>query len=298
MKINFCIALALVASLVNPVLCWAQQENPVTIEARQVRGGIYMLTGQGGNIGLFNGKDGSFMIDDQFAPLTEKIIAAIKSAGGDLPQYLINTHFHGDHTGGNENLGKAGTLIMSHHGVRERLMNGSFIGAFGMKSAPASAAALPTVTYSENIHLHINDETVRIVHVPRAHTDGDSFVIFENANVVHTGDLFFNGFFPFIDGAHGGSVRGVIAGVDAILRNTDNDSKIIPGHGPLAGRADLLVYREMLANAYTRLLKLKNSGKTAEEAVTEKPLQDMEAKWGGGIFTADKWIEVVYPAVF
>lgn len=298
MSVKYIIQVALAASLASTGVSMAQQENPVTIEATQVRGNIYMLTGQGGNIGLFNGKDGSFMIDDQFAPLTEKIIVAVKSVGGDVPQYLINTHFHGDHTGGNENLGKAGTLIMSHHGVRERLVNGSFIGAFGMKSPPASAAALPTVTYSENMHLHINDETVRIVHVPRAHTDGDSFVIFENANVAHAGDLFFNGFFPFIDGANGGSVRGVIAGVDAILRSTDNDSKIIPGHGPLASRDDLLAYREMLAQAYARLLELKNSGKTVEQAVTEKPLRDLEAKWGGGIFSADKWIEVVYPAVF
>lgn len=298
MSVKFIIQVALAASLAGHGISMAQQESPVKIEATQVRGSIYMLTGQGGNIGLFNGKDGSFMIDDQFAPLTEKIIAAVKSVGGDVPQYLINTHFHGDHTGGNENLGTAGTLIMSHHGVRERLVNGSFIGAFGMKSPPAGEAALPTITYSENMRLHINDETVRIVHVPRAHTDGDSFVIFEDANVVHAGDLFFNGFFPFIDGANGGTVRGVIAGVDAILRSTDDASKIIPGHGPLGGRADLQAYREMLANAYARLLKLKNEGKTAEEAVTQKPLQDLEAKWGGGIFTADKWIEVVYPAVF
>ncbi len=234
MSVKFIIQVALAVSLASPGISLTQQENPAKIEATQVRGGIYMLTGQGGNIGLFNGKGGSIMIDDQFAPLTEKIIAAVKSVGGDVPQYLINTHFHGDHTGGNENLGTAGTLIMSHHGVRERLVNGSFIGAFGMKAAPASESALPTITYSENMRLHINNETVRIVHVPRAHTDGDSFVIFEDANVVHAGDLFFNGFFPFIDGANGGSVRGVIVGVDAILRSTDNESKIIPGHGPLA----------------------------------------------------------------
>jgi len=298
MRIKFPVALWVAASLIGPMNAWAQQEDSVKIEATQVRGDIYMLTGQGGNIGLFNGKDGSFMIDDQFAPLTEKIIAAAKSVGGAVPQYLINTHFHGDHTGGNENLGKAGTLILSHHGVRERLQNGSFIGAFGMKSAPASQQALPTITYSDEMHLHINDETVRIVHVPRAHTDGDSFVIFENANVVHAGDLFFNGFFPFIDGSHGGSVRGVIAGVDRILRYTDKHSKIIPGHGPLAAQADLQAYRDMLAQAYERLLKLKNQGNTAAQAVQLQPLQDLEAGWGGGIFTADKWIEVVYPAVF
>lgn len=297
MKIKIRTVLFLVVGLTGPMHGWAQ-DDAVEIVATQVRGDIYMLTGKGGNIGLFNGKDGSFMVDDQFAPLTDRIIAAVKSTGGDTPKYLINTHFHGDHTGGNENLGNAGTLIMSHHGVRERLQNGSFIGAFGMKSPPASAAALPTLTYSEKLHLHINDETVRIVHVPSAHTDGDSFVVFTNSNVLHAGDLFFNGFFPFIDAANGGSLRGVIAGVDAMLQITDADSRIIPGHGPLAGRAELQAYREMLASAYARLLKLKNEGKSADQAVAEKPLKDLEAKWGGGIFTADKWIGVVYPAVF
>jgi len=296
MRIKFLIAIGIATNLLATSVTWAQ--DPVQVEAIQVRGNIYLLTGQGGNIGLFIGSDGSFMVDDQFAPLTEKIIAAAKSVGGDVPKYLINTHFHGDHTGGNENLGQTGTLIMSHHGVRERLVNGSFIGAFGMKADPASKVALPTVTYSENMHLHINDETVHIVHIPRAHTDGDSFVVFEKANVVHAGDLFFNGFFPFIDAANGGSVKGVIAGVDAILALTDSDSKIIPGHGPLANRSDLQAYRDMLVMAYERLLKLKNTGVSAEDAVRQAPLKDLEQEWGDGIFTADKWIGIVYPAVF
>lgn len=296
MRIKFLIAIGIATNLLATSVTWAQ--DPVQVEAIQVRGNIYLLTGQGGNIGLFIGSDGSFMVDDQFAPLTEKIIAAAKSVGGDVPKYLINTHFHGDHTGGNENLGQTGTLIMSHHGVRERLVNGSFIGAFGMKADPASKVALPTVTYSENMHLHINDETVHIVHIPRAHTDGDSFVVFEKANVVHAGDLFFNGFFPFIDAANGGSVKGVIAGVDAILALTDSDSKIIPGHGPLANRSDLQAYRDMLVMAYERLLQLKNTGVSAEDAVMQAPLKDLEQEWGDGIFTADKWIGIVYPAVF
>jgi len=296
MPVKFSVMAVLTTSLLLSFASRAQ--DPVKVEASKVRDNIYMITGQGGNIGLFTGADGSFMIDDQFAPLTEKIIEVAKSVGGDVPSYLINTHFHGDHSGGNENLGKAGTMIMAHDAVRQRLVNGSFIGAFGMKAEPASKPALPTVTYSETMHLHINDETVHIIHVPRAHTDGDSFVVFKSANVVHAGDLFFNGFFPFIDGAHGGSVKGVIAGVDRILALTDDNSKIIPGHGPLGSRADLQRYRDMLAIAYERLLKLKNQGVSAEDAVLQAPLEDLEADWGGGIFTADKWIGVVYPAVF
>ena len=273
-------------------------QDTVKVEAAKLTNNIYMITGKGGNIGLLTGPEGSFLIDDQFAPLTEQIIEVIKSVGGEVPRFLLNTHFHGDHTGGNENLGKQGTLIMSHHAVRERLVNGSHIAAFSMTSGPADEAALPAVTYADNMHLHLNGEILKIVHAPSAHTDGDSFVVFEKANVVHAGDLFFNGFFPFIDAANGGSLRGVIAGTERILVLTDNASKIIPGHGPLASRADLQRYRDMLVTANERLLGLKNQGMSADDAVAAAPLKDLEAQWGGGIFSADKWIAVVYPAVY
>jgi cyclase len=284
--------------VVSMLLISVEARAEVQVEATQVRGNIYMITGQGGNIGLLTGDDGSFLIDDQYAPLTDKILDAVKSVGGDVPRFLINTHFHGDHSGGNENLGKAGTLIMSHHAVRERLLEGSFIASFGMKSGPASKAALPTVTYSEDMHLHINDETVKMIHIPNGHTDGDSFVHFENANVVHAGDLFFNGFFPFIDGPNGGTVKGVIAGSDAMLALTDSDSKIIPGHGPLGTRAQLQAYRDMLATVYARLSKLKNQGLSVDEVVASKPLNDLKKQWGGGLFTPEKWIRIIYPAAF
>ena len=297
MSKQFLLSVVVATSLTLSAPGFAQQD-PVKVEASKVADNIYMITGKGGNIGLLTGAEGSFLIDDQFAPLTEKILEVVKSVGGDVPKFLINTHFHGDHTGGNENMGKAGTLIMSHHAVRERLVNGSYIGAFGMKSDPAGEAALPTLTYSENMHLHLNGETIHIVHVPSAHTDGDSFVVFENANVVHAGDLFFNGFFPFIDGAHGGSVRGVIAGADNMLALTDAGSKIIPGHGALGSREDLQRYRNMLATAYERLLALKNQGMSVEDAIASAPPKDLEVDWGGGIFTADKWISIVYPAVY
>ena len=297
MSKQFLLSVVVATSLTLSAPGFAQQD-PVKVEASKVADNIYMITGKGGNIGLLTGAEGSFLIDDQFAPLTEKILEVVKSVGGDVPKFLINTHFHGDHTGGNENLGQAGTMIMSHHAVRERLVNGSYIGAFGMKAEPAGEAALPTLTYSENMHLHLNGETIHIVHVPSAHTDGDSFVVFENANVVHAGDLFFNGFFPFIDGAHGGSVRGVIAGADNMLALTDADSKIIPGHGALGNRADLQRYRDMLAIAYERLLALRNQGMSVEDAIASAPLKDLEADWGGGIFSADKWIGIVYPAVY
>ena len=269
----------------------------VEIKAVPVADQIYMLVGQGGNIGLYVGEDGTFLIDDQFAPLTDKILDAIKSVGGQHPKFLINTHYHSDHTGGNENLGKGGTLIVSHDNVRERLISGAYIGAFKMKLSPVANAGLPVITFSKNIKFHLNGDTVIVKHVPHAHTDGDSVIYFQAANVIHAGDLFFNGFYPFIDVNHGGSLKGMIKGVDRVLKVADDQTKIISGHGPLGDKKQLQEYREMLAIAYERLNSLKAQGKTVQEAVTAKPLADLEAAWGKGIFTGDRWIELIYSGV-
>ena len=271
--------------------------DDVEIEALKVTDQIYMIAGQGGNIGLFLGEDGTFLIDDQFAPLTEKILEAIKSVGGQHPRFLINTHYHGDHTGGNEKIGQGGTLIVSHDNVRERLISGAYIGAFKMKLPPVSKAGLPVVTFSKNIKFHINGDTVMVKHVPHAHTDGDSFIYFQDANVIHAGDLFFNGFYPFIDVNHGGSLKGMIKGLDKILRIADDQTKIISGHGPLGDRQQLASYRQMLGVAYERLRTLKAEGKTAEEAAAAKPLDDLEATWGDGLFKSDQWIQLIYSGV-
>ena len=273
------------------------QAEEVTITPTKLTDQIYMLVGQGGNIGLFIGDDGTFMIDDQFAPLTDKILAAITSVGGAHPKFLINTHYHGDHTGGNEKLGRGGTLIFSHDNVRERLVQGSYIGAFNMKNAPTGKAGLPVVTFAEEIRFHLNSDTVHVYHVPHAHTDGDSFIVFETANVIHAGDFFFNGLYPFIDVGHGGTLKGMIKAVNEVLSHTDGTTQIIPGHGPLADRGALIRYGEMLATAYQRLSRLKAEGTSVQEAVAAKPLADLEDTWGKGMFTGDRWIELIYAGV-
>jgi glyoxylase-like metal-dependent hydrolase (beta-lactamase superfamily II) len=276
----------------------------VKIKAIPVVENIYMLTSgsgfpeyKGGNIGAFIGKDGTLVVDASFPFVTNNILSSIKSLGGDTPKFLINTHFHGDHTTGNGNLGNKGTLIVSHDNVRERLANGSFLPPFRIKLPPSNKAALPVITFSDDMYLSINNESVHAIHVPSAHTDGDSIIHFKKANVVHTGDIFFNGYFPFIDVDNGGSVKGVILAVDTILSITDDNSKIIPGHGPLADKAQLVAYRNMLRTAYQRLLKLKNEGVTVEDAVIRKPLADLEAQWGGVTFSAERWIGIIYPGV-
>jgi len=273
------------------------QSAEVKIMTIPVTEQIYMITGKGGNIGLFIGADGTFLIDDQYAPLTEKIVAAIKSVGGDFPKFLINTHYHGDHTGGNENLGQGGTLIFSHDNVRERLSTGSFIEAFNTKQEAVPREGLPLVTFSEDINFHLNRDSIRATHVPHAHTDGDSFIYFEKANVIHAGDIFFNGFYPFIDVTHGGSLKGMIKAVDRVLALTNDDTKIIPGHGPLGDKAQLASYRQMLETAYERLSKLKAEGKTAQEASAARPLADLDKIWGDGLFKSDRWIEIIYSGV-
>jgi len=267
------------------------------LSTEQISDSIYVIFGQGGNIGILLGDDGTFMIDDKFANLSKNILSAIESIGGDTPKYLLNTHFHGDHTGGNIIFGKAGTTIVSHHNVRKRLVEGYSIPAFNKNTPPALADALQEITYSTNMTLHLNDETIQVFHTPGAHTDGDSFVYFENANVIHTGDLFFNGFFPFIDVHNGGNVQGMINAADQMLEIANDNTKIIPGHGPIASVNDLRAFREMLLIAQQRLHALKVAGKSADEAVAEKPLEDLDAQWGGGFLPTDKWIQIIYDSI-
>ncbi|MCK4838961.1 MAG: MBL fold metallo-hydrolase [Desulfobulbaceae bacterium] len=287
-----CVLIAGVMALASTGHAGKEKIIPIPVTAQ-----IYMIAGEGGNIGIFTGGDGTFLIDDQFAPLTEKIVAAIKSIGGDQPKFLINTHYHGDHTGGNEKLGQQGTLIFSHDNVRERLIAGSFIEAFNMKLAAVSPEGLPVVTFSKDITFHLNGDTIHAIHVPHAHTDGDSFIYFKAANVIHAGDFFFNGFYPFIDVTHGGSLKGMIIAVDKVLSLADESTKIIAGHGPLGDKKQLASYRQMLWTAHERLGKLKAEGKTAQEAVAAKPLADLEATWGDGLFKGDRWIELIYSGV-
>ncbi|MFI5169976.1 MAG: MBL fold metallo-hydrolase, partial [Vicinamibacterales bacterium] len=192
------LAMALAAAV--PAAAQQQQDfSQVEIKAEKVTEGVYMLTGRGGNIGLSVGKSGSFLVDDQYAPLTDKILAVVKSVSPEPVRFLVNTHWHGDHTGGNENIGKAGVFIVAHENVRQRMSKEQFKAVFKSTTPPSPEAALPVVTFGEGVTFHWNGDEIRVYHVPPAHTDGDSIVVFRKANVVHMGDLFFNGMYPFID---------------------------------------------------------------------------------------------------
>jgi cyclase len=276
----------------------AQQDfSPVEIKAEKVAEGVYMLTGRGGNLGLSVGRSGSFLIDDQYAPLSEKILAAIKAITPDPVRFVVNTHWHGDHTGGNENLGRAGALVVAHENVRRRMSTEQLIAAFGSKTPASPEGALPVVTFNDAVTFHWNGDEVRVFHVDPAHTDGDAIIHFARADVIHMGDVFFNGGYPFIDTSSGGRIDGVIAAADKVLALAGANTRIIPGHGSLATKADLLAYRDVLATLRERIAKLKASGKTRDDVVAAKPTADHDAKWGTGFMKPDVWTGLVYDSL-
>ncbi len=270
----------------------AQEE--ITIVAEQVSGSVYMLTGRGGNIGISVGEDGVFMIDDQYAPLTDAIREAVrKLSDGDI-RFVLNTHWHGDHTGGNENLGKTGSLIVAHDNVRARMGSDQTMPFFGREVPRSPDAALPVVTFSDAMAFHLNGDDIRVIHFPTAHTDGDSVVHFRADNVIHMGDLYFNGLYPFIDTGSGGSIRGLVAAIDAILPMADGDTRIIPGHGPLSNRAELLSYRNMLADVADRIAAHIADGKGLEDIQAAAPTAAYDADWGGGFIKPDVWVKMIF----
>ncbi len=272
----------------------AQPSTNVDIKAVAVAPNIFMLQGAGGNIGLCIGDDGAFLIDDQYAPMTEKILAAVKAKSDKPIRFVVNTHWHGDHTGGNENLGKAGAIIVAHENVRNRMSEEQFLEAFDQKVPPAPPAALPVITFTDSITLHWNGEEIRVQHLEPAHTDGDSIIHFVKADVLHMGDCYFNGMYPFIDVSTGGSIDGMIRAVDEGLKIGGDRTKIIPGHGPPSGVAELKEFRDMLATARDSIQKLVDAGKSREETIAAKPTAELDRKWGQGFMKPDVWVGIVY----
>jgi glyoxylase-like metal-dependent hydrolase (beta-lactamase superfamily II) len=289
------LSLSVVILLGGSVVASAQQDfSKVEVTSEKLAEGVYMLQGAGGNIGLSVGADAAFLIDDQYAPLTPKIRAAVAALTTKPVKFVLNTHWHGDHSGGNKDFGEAGTLIVAHENVRKRMSTEQFIEAFGMKTPPSDPAALPVVTFADSVTFHLNGDEIYAFHVAPAHTDGDTVVQFRKANVLHGGDTFFNGMYPFIDLSTGGSVNGMIAAADRMLALAGDGTKIIPGHGPLATKADLKAYRDMLATARDRVSALVKAGKTLEQATAAKPLADLDAKWGQGFLKADPFVSILY----
>ena len=282
-------------------LALAQQAPPAPmpappdtkIETVNLAPGIYMLIGRGGNIGVSVGRDGAAIIDDQFADMAPKIRAAVALLSEKPVQFVINTHLHGDHTGGNDAFGAAGAVIIAHDNVRKRLGSDQ-VNPSNNQPIPARAReALPVVTFADSASLHFNDEDLEFTHLPNAHTETDIVVRFRKANILHMGDLFTGGF-PFIDGNTGGTLDGLILAHEKVLAGIDDTTRLIRGHGPLGNRAELQAYHDMLVVVRDRIAKLVKSGKTQEQVLAARPTQGFEEKYGGGNFNAEQWIGRAY----
>ncbi|MBI3951244.1 MAG: MBL fold metallo-hydrolase [Acidobacteria bacterium] len=275
--------------VVDPVL--AQQDfSKVEIKATRVAGNIYMLEGQGGNIGVSAGPDGILIVDDQFAPLAEKIRAALKELNTGQLKFILNTHWHGDHTGSNRIFGPEAPII-AHTNVRKRLMTEQKI--FGRTVPPEPKEAWPVITFDSSLSVHFNGEEIKVIHFPHGHTDGDSVIFFTGSNVVHMGDDMFAGRFPFVDLNSGGDVEGMANNVDAVIRQLPADVKVIPGHGPLSTLDDLKAYHQMLVQTAAWVRQRVSAGKTLDEMKAEG-LPNHWQSWGTGFIKTDQWIEIVY----
>jgi len=268
--------------------------DSVEIQTIKAADGIYMLTGKGGNIGLSTGTDGVFLIDDQFAPLTDKILAAITQVSDKPVKFVLNTHWHPDHTGGNENLGSSGTVIIAHDNVRKRLSVDNFIELFNMQSPAMATAGLPVITFGDAVTFHLNGEEILVRHMVSAHTDGDAIVHFKQANVIHAGDTYFSGMYPFIDGNSGGSNDGYIKAVDQVLALADDKTVIIPGHGPISNKQELTAWRDMLKTIIDRIRAMVRENASLQQVQAGTPTRAFDEKYGGGFFNNETFVKMLY----
>ena len=269
----------------------------VQIQTEKVADNIFMLIGAGGKLGVSAGKDCVFMIDTSYAPLSSKIKAAIATVSGKSIQYVVNTHWHQDHVGGNEDFVKAGAVVIAHENVRKRLSTGQFIEFLNKTIPPLPESALPVITFSQDVTFHLNGNEIFIFHIERAHTDGDAIVHFKKSNVIHMGDIYFNGMYPFIDLSAGGSINGMISAVERVLLLCDRNTKVIPGHGHLPDKAELEEYLKMLVTVRDRITREIKAGKPLDAVIASQPTRDLDPEWGKGFMKPELFVKIVYDSL-
>ncbi|MFC1689782.1 MBL fold metallo-hydrolase [Pseudomonadota bacterium] len=292
-SIRFPLAAA-VASLVFSAAPARAQENQVEYVPTSLSPTVTMIKGRGGNIAVSAGEDGVFIIDDQLEPLTEQLVASIRAISDQPIRFVINTHYHGDHVGGNEKIGKAGAVIIAHDNIRERMTSDQFNHFFNDTTPAWPKGALPVVTFNDQVTLHLNGEAVTAYHVPRGHTDGDSIVYFSGSNVLHMGDIFFNGRYPYIDLDGGGSIQGMIAAVEKGIELSDSETKVIAGHGPLGDRTGLQEYHDFLVTVRDRVQALIDQDMTLQQAIAAKPTAEWDSILGEIWITGDQLVTFTY----
>ena len=286
--------LLLAVTLIATINAALAQDKEVEFTTFQLSDTVYMLTGSGGNVGVSTGEDGLYIIDDQVRPVTTQLLQAIRKISDQPIRFVINTHYHGDHTGGNEAIGKTGAVIIAHDNIRKR-MSTDQVSIFRGKTTPAYAeSALPVVTFNDRMSLHFNGETATAYYVANGHTDGDSIIHFPVSNVIHMGDMFFNGLYPYVDLDAGGAVQGMISASNLALSMADDSTRIIPGHGPVANKADLKSALEMLVDAEARVRTLVDAGMTEEQILEKNPLEVYHEQWNWGFITTERMTKTLY----
>ncbi len=291
-RITFAASTSLLAASAAVSVSAQRDFDSVEITAEEVAPGIAVLFGAGGNIGVSHGEDGTLIIDDQFAPLSSKIEAAIERLGASPVTYVVNTHWHFDHTGGNEHFGGTGATIFAHDNVRVRMAAGGT--AAGNATPPAPPAALPIVTFAQGLRFHLNGDTINLMYFGGGHTDGDSVVVWEEDNVIHMGDLYFKiPGYPFMDTDSGGNVYNAMRSLDIVIAMIDDETKVIPGHGPMSNKSELVAYRALIGEAVARVDALREQGMTLEQAVAAQPFASID-RGEGGFISADAFVTAIW----